>query len=111
MIHAAILWKWPGAQVIVRGGVLERWDGPMPRPSDAEIAQAVIDYAAVADHVTADAATDALLDAVDGDFITALLEQWPAMVAAAQAGTFNKSVVKQTLRSRMKVLRRAKPSA
>lgn len=40
----AIIWKWPGAEFVVRGGVLERWDGPMVRPSDAEITQATIDY-------------------------------------------------------------------
>ena len=40
----AILWKWPGAQVVVSGGVLVRWDGPMPEPSPAEIDQAGADY-------------------------------------------------------------------
>lgn len=48
-LHAAIQWRWPGAQCVVRGtggsAVLERWDGPMARPTDAEIAQAVTDYA------------------------------------------------------------------
>jgi hypothetical protein len=41
-----IEWRWPGARVIVRGDVLERWDGPMPQPSAAELTQAVTDYEA-----------------------------------------------------------------
>lgn len=40
----AIVWKWPGARCVVRGDVLERWDGPMAQPSAAEITQAVADY-------------------------------------------------------------------
>lgn len=40
----AIQWRWPGARCVIRGDVLERWEGPMARPSDAEIAQAVADY-------------------------------------------------------------------
>lgn len=40
----AILWKWPGAQAVMRGSEVVRWDGPMARPSAAEIAQAVADY-------------------------------------------------------------------
>lgn len=43
---SAIQWRWPGAQCVTRGGVVERWDGPMARPTDAEIEQAVADYAA-----------------------------------------------------------------
>src|SRR3990167_8026924 len=43
LLHA-IVWRWPGARCVVHGGVLERWDGPMPRPTDVEIAQAVEDY-------------------------------------------------------------------
>jgi hypothetical protein len=45
-LSAAIQWRWPGAQCVVRNEVLERWDGPMARPTDVEIAQALIDYAA-----------------------------------------------------------------
>ena len=44
-LERAIQWRWPGAQCVTRGAVVERWEGPMPRPSDAEIAQAVADYA------------------------------------------------------------------
>lgn len=40
----AILWRWPGARCVVRGDVVDRWDGPMARPTDAEITQAVADY-------------------------------------------------------------------
>lgn len=43
-IYSAIQWRWPGALVVIRGDVVERWDGPMARPSDAEIAQAVTDF-------------------------------------------------------------------
>lgn len=60
-LHDAIAWKWPGAHCIVRGDVLERWDGPMAQPSEQEIAQAAIDYAAIADQVTADAAAAAIV--------------------------------------------------
>ncbi len=42
----AIQWRWPGARPVTRGLTITRWDGPMPRPTDAEIAQAVADYAA-----------------------------------------------------------------
>ncbi len=44
MISAAIQWRWPGAACVTRGEALERWDGPMPRPTEAEIAQAVAEY-------------------------------------------------------------------
>ena len=44
----AIQWQWPGARCVVRGGVLERWDGPMAEPSPAEVAQALTDYTAAA---------------------------------------------------------------
>lgn len=44
MVLDAILWKWPGARCVVRGGELERWEGPMPQPSAKEIAMAVSDY-------------------------------------------------------------------
>lgn len=46
MLHAALMWKWPGAKCVVRGGTLERWDGPQVQPTDAEIAQALTDYRA-----------------------------------------------------------------
>lgn len=42
----AIQWRWPGAQCVVSGNVVTRWDGPMARPTDAEIAQADLDFAA-----------------------------------------------------------------
>ena len=42
----AIQWHWPGARCVIRGDVLERWDGPMARPTAAELAQAVTDYQA-----------------------------------------------------------------
>lgn len=60
-LSRAIQWKWPGAQCIVRGGVLDRWDGPMARPTDPEIAQAVTDYDASAATITADREVDAIL--------------------------------------------------
>lgn len=44
MLAEAIAVKWPGARVVVRGEVLERWDGPMAQPSPAEIAQAVAEF-------------------------------------------------------------------
>ena len=62
MIMKAIQWRWPDAQVVTRGGSVERWDGPMPRPTDAEIEQAVTDYAAVAETVKLDAAVTQALD-------------------------------------------------
>lgn len=40
----AIKRQWPTAQCLVQDDTLIRWDGPMPRPTDAEIAQAVTDY-------------------------------------------------------------------
>jgi hypothetical protein len=43
-IIKAIQKRWPGACLVVRGDVVERWDGPMARPTDAEIAQAIADY-------------------------------------------------------------------
>lgn len=46
MLLAALMWKWPGAKCVVRGGVLERWDGPQVQPTDAEVAQALTDYRA-----------------------------------------------------------------
>lgn len=57
-----IQWKWPGAQVVVRGEVIERWDGPMPRPTDAELAKAQVDYAAVATDVQLDKQANVALD-------------------------------------------------
>lgn len=42
----AIQWKWPGACCVIQGETVIRWDGPMPRPTDAEIAQAYADYVA-----------------------------------------------------------------
>lgn len=45
-VAEAIQWRWPGAQVVIRDGVVERWVAPLPRPTDAAIAQAVTDYTA-----------------------------------------------------------------
>lgn len=39
-----INWKWPGAQYVLRGGVVERWDGPMAQPTQADLDQAALDY-------------------------------------------------------------------
>ena len=58
----AIQWKWPGAQVVIRGTTIERWDGPMPRPSDAAIAQAVTEFAPVAEAVALDVTVTHALD-------------------------------------------------
>lgn len=44
---AAIQWKWPGAQCVVRGGSLERWDGPGECPSRQALVAAQKGYAAV----------------------------------------------------------------
>lgn len=41
-----IAWKWPGARVVIRDEVLERWDGPMAQPTPAELTQAQTDFAA-----------------------------------------------------------------
>jgi len=46
MLMRAIQYQWPGAQCVVRGDAVERWDGPMPQPSDAEIAAALAAYSA-----------------------------------------------------------------
>lgn len=45
-LSEVISWKWPGARCVVRGDALERWDGPMAQPTQAEIDQAVIDFQA-----------------------------------------------------------------
>lgn len=42
----AIQWRWPGASVVIRENAPVEWHGPMAKPSEAEIAQAVTDYAA-----------------------------------------------------------------
>lgn len=111
----AITWRWPGAQCVVRGAapseVLAEWHGPMARPTDPEIAQAVTDYNAQRDAIEADARTDAVFVDASDDLLTALIEQWPAMQAEASAGTLkgNISLYKQRIRARAKVLRRAKP--
>ena len=57
----AIQWRWPGARCVIRGGALERWDGPMAQPSANEIAQALTDYTANQPVIDADAATDGCL--------------------------------------------------
>lgn len=79
-LEAAIAWRWPGARVVIRGGVVERWDGPMPRPTDAEIAKAVTDYAAVADDVRAEAVVDRLVSAV----VWAVLDTYSAPATKAK---------------------------
>ena len=61
-LSEAIQWRWPGAQVVVRGDVVERWDGPTARPTDDEIVQAVADYHTVKDDVRRDAAVRARLN-------------------------------------------------
>lgn len=38
----AIQKQWPGAMVVLNGGVVERWDGPGAQPSGAQI-QAALD--------------------------------------------------------------------
>ena len=45
-LHRAILWRWPGAQCVTSDEQLIRWDGPMARPTAAELAQARRDYTA-----------------------------------------------------------------
>lgn len=40
-----IQWRWAGAQCVVRGNTLDRWDGPMPCPTEDEFAAALADYA------------------------------------------------------------------
>lgn len=42
----AIQYSYPGARLVVSGGVVVRWDGPMARPTDAELAQAQTNYTA-----------------------------------------------------------------
>lgn len=62
MSMSAIQWRWPGARCIVRDGDVVRWDGPMARPTDTEIAQAVTDYQAVAEDVERESAVTQALD-------------------------------------------------
>lgn len=59
----------------------------------------------------ADAKTDAVFADIIDDVLTALIEQWDAMHAESTAGTLkgNASLYKQRIRSRVRVLRRAKP--
>jgi hypothetical protein len=40
----AIQQGWPDARCVVRGESLERWDDDRPRPSDAELAEAIAAY-------------------------------------------------------------------
>ena len=58
----AIQWRWPGARCVVRGGVLDEWHGPMAEPSAGELAQALADFAPVAEAVALDAAVNADID-------------------------------------------------
>lgn len=46
IVHLAIIWRWPGARCVVRADVVDQWYGPMARPTDAEVVQAVLDYQA-----------------------------------------------------------------
>jgi hypothetical protein len=50
-LHEALSRTWPGEPCVVQGGELVRWDGPTPRPSDAEIEQAVGEYNAISEVV------------------------------------------------------------
>lgn len=59
---AAISWRWPGSHAVVRGGVLERWDGPMAEPTSAEITQAVTDFLAQQSTIELDRAVAISLD-------------------------------------------------
>lgn len=51
----ALEWRWPGCHAITSDDVLTRWDGPLPRPTDAEIAQALTDYTAAEPTLLAEA--------------------------------------------------------
>lgn len=79
----AILWKWPGAQCVVRGGVLERWDGPMPEPTAKELADAVADY-----QTQGMAKRQWLEQTVGAPLVQALLRAFaPALGTTAEAAT------------------------
>lgn len=45
-LSAAIEAAYPGAEMVARGGVIERWDGPMAQPSQAEVDAALAAYVA-----------------------------------------------------------------
>lgn len=107
----AIQRQWPGAEVVIRDGAVDRWDGPMAEPSASAIAQALTAYEAVQHSSEADARTDARLDPIIDDVLTALLENFQAIAAEASAGTLpgNISVWKQRIRARVRTLERAKP--
>lgn len=44
MTHEAIMWRWPNSRLAMQNDVIVLWEGPGPRPTDAEIAQAVTEY-------------------------------------------------------------------
>lgn len=43
-LGSIIQWKWPGALIVIRGNILDRWEGPGSQPSDIEIQQAITEY-------------------------------------------------------------------
>lgn len=61
-LSRAISWRWPGARVVVRGGALERWEGPMAEPTPAELAQALTDYTAAESTIQLDAEVARAID-------------------------------------------------
>lgn len=71
LVSQAIQWKVPGARTVVRGGELERWEGPGSPPTPEELAQWITDYQAQgieldkrADQVLSDKALRAILNAL-----------------------------------------------
>lgn len=90
------------------GDYIAEWDVPSlgaePTPQDLE-AITEADLATVRIYQQ-DVETAAMLAAIDSGLITVIMEQFPAMVADAQAGTFRRDLWRQRLRSRVRVVRR-----
>ena len=56
MRERALAWKWPGNEFSLRADdSLNQWSGPDPRPDEAALQQAEIEYAVVASDVEGDA--------------------------------------------------------
>lgn len=104
-LRKAIAWRWPGARVVVRGGVLERWEGPMAEPSAGELAQALTDYAANQSTIEAEGRAMKQRD-LDIPLVRALLDHLPAVVTAINAGTFDAGEAENRIFQTIRVYRR-----